>query len=175
MTRSCVEWWLFGCLAEDDPAMDAQWFVRAPPCVRHRHGAPPRDGADEGQVHGSRRLCRWRRPSSNVPGRRTWCDTPLLIRKLGFSTTDGCWLFDEIEGDRSVVPHGDNNVYLSFPHPAGDLVIAANKDRCWSSSAPPLTMRPPWNASSLRYAWRCEASAPCAPSSRWTLAASPRA
>ena len=25
-------------------------------------------------------------------------DTP-LTRKPGFSTTDGCWLFDEIEGD----------------------------------------------------------------------------
>ena len=36
-----------------------------------------------------------------------WCDTP-LIRKPDFSTTDGCWLFDEIEGDvRSVVPHAE--------------------------------------------------------------------
>ena len=25
------------------------------------------------------------------------CDTP-LIRKPGFSTTDGCWLFEEIGG-----------------------------------------------------------------------------
>ena len=55
-----------------------------------------------------------------------WCDTP-LIRK---PTTDGCWLFDEIEEDvRSVVPHTDNNVYLSMPHLAGDPVMAANKDR----------------------------------------------
>ena len=60
---------------------------------------------------------------------REWCDTP-LIRKLGFSTTDGCWSFDENEGDvRSVVPHADNNVYLSLPHPASDPVTAANKDR----------------------------------------------
>ena len=58
-----------------------------------------------------------------------WRDTP-MIRKPGFSTTDGCWLFDEIEGDvRSVVPHADNNVYLSTPHPAGDPVVAANKER----------------------------------------------
>ena len=57
-----------------------------------------------------------------------WGDTP-LIRKPGFSTTDGCWLFDEIGGDlRSVVPHADNNVYLSIPHAAGDSVMAANKD-----------------------------------------------
>ena len=28
-----------------------------------------------------------------------WCDTP-LIRKRGFSTIDGCWLFDKIEGGR---------------------------------------------------------------------------
>ena len=33
------------------------------------------------------------------------------------------------EGDvRSVVPHADNNVYFSIPHPAGDPVVAANKD-----------------------------------------------
>ena len=58
-----------------------------------------------------------------------WCDTP-LIRKPGFSTTDGCWLFDEIEGNvRSVVPDADNSVYLSMPHPAGDPVTAADKDR----------------------------------------------
>ena len=51
------------------------------------------------------------------------CDNP-LIRKPDFSTTDGCWLFDEIEGNlRSVVPHADNNVYLSMPHPAGDPVM----------------------------------------------------
>ena len=56
-----------------------------------------------------------------------WCDTP-LIRKPGFSTTDGCWCFDAIEGDvRSVVPHADNNVYLSIPHPAGGPVMAGNK------------------------------------------------
>ena len=58
-----------------------------------------------------------------------WCDTP-RIRKPGFSTTRGCWLFDEIEEDvRFVVPHADNNVHLSVPHPAGDPVTAANKDR----------------------------------------------
>ena len=57
------------------------------------------------------------------------CDTP-LIRKPDFSTTDGCWLSDEMEGDvRSVVPHADNNVYLSIPHPTGDPVMAADKDR----------------------------------------------
>ena len=58
-----------------------------------------------------------------------WCDTP-LVRKPGFSTSDGCWLFDEIEGDvRSVVLHTENNVYLSIPHLAGDPVMAANKER----------------------------------------------
>ena len=52
-----------------------------------------------------------------------WRDTP-LIRKRVFSTTYGCWLSDEIEGDvRSVVPHADNNVYLSIPHPTGDPVM----------------------------------------------------
>ena len=36
----------------------------------------------------------------------------------------------EMEGDvRSVVPHADNNVYHSIPHPAGDPVMAANEDR----------------------------------------------
>ena len=28
-----------------------------------------------------------------------------------------------------MVPHADNNVYLSIPHPAGDPVMAANEDR----------------------------------------------
>ena len=47
-----------------------------------------------------------KRPVGNFLKR---CDTP-LIRKPDFSTTDGCWLFDQIEGNvRSVVPHADNN------------------------------------------------------------------
>ena len=42
-------------------------------------------------------------------------------QEAGFSTTDGCWLF-EIEGDvRSVAPYADNNVYLSIPHPPATL------------------------------------------------------
>ena len=58
-----------------------------------------------------------------------WCDTP-PIRRSGFSATVGCRLFDEIEEDvRSVVPHVDNHVYFSKPHPAGDPVMASNKDR----------------------------------------------
>ena len=52
------------------------------------------------------------------------CDTPLIS-----STTDGCWLFEQMEGNvRSMVPHADNSVYLSILHPAGDPVTAANKD-----------------------------------------------
>ena len=52
------------------------------------------------------------------------CDTPLIS-----STTDGCWLFEQIEGDvHLVVPHADSSVYLSILHPAGDPVMAANKD-----------------------------------------------
>ena len=77
---------------------------------------PPRDGADL-PAHGSpwtmqvvkaitkcsgelqNDLC-GKRLVGNLLQR---CDTP-LIRKPGFSTTNGCWLFDEIEGDvRSVV------------------------------------------------------------------------
>ena len=54
----------------------------------------------------------------------------VLVRMPGFSNVDGCWLFDDSEGDvRSVAPHADNNVYFSMPHPAGDPVMAANKDR----------------------------------------------
>ena len=80
------------------------------------------------------------------------CDTP-LIRKPGFSTTDGCWLFDEIEGDvRSVVPHAGNNVYLSIPHLAGDPVTAANKDRVLEFLR--TTFFHNAAASSLLFAWR---------------------
>ena len=46
------------------------------------------------------------------------CDTP-LIRKPRFSTTDRCWLFDEIEEDvRSVVPHADNSTSPHHTPPA---------------------------------------------------------
>ena len=69
-------------------------------------------GADDGPAHGSlwtmqvakaiikccgemlNDLCRKRLVGNFLE----WCDTP-LTRKLGFSTTRGCWLFDEIEGD----------------------------------------------------------------------------
>ena len=104
-----------------------------------------------------------------------WCDTQ-LVRKPGFSTTNRCWLFDENEWDvHSVVSHADNNVNLSTPHPAGDPVTAANKDGVLDGVPPSLTTRPPWSASSLQYAGRCEASASCAPSSRWARAVLVRA
>ena len=98
------------------------------------------------------------------------CDTP-LIRKPGFSTTNGCWLFDEIEGDiRSVVAHADNNVYLSIPHSTGDPVTAANMDRVLDFLRTTFFDNAP-----AQYARHCEASASCAPSSRWARAASARA
>ena len=111
--------------------MDAQWFEHL--CASTAM-EPPRDGADNGPAHGSpwtmqvvkaivkdsgemqNDLC-GKRLVGNLLER---CDTPLTLEQ-GFSTTDGYWLFAEIEGDiRSVVPHADNNVYLSMPHPAGD-------------------------------------------------------
>ena len=99
---------------------------------------PPRDGADDGspwtmQVVKAIVKCSGEM-QNDLCGKRLvgnfleWCNTP-LIRKSDFSTTGVCWLFDEIEGDaRSVVPHADNNVYLSIPHSASDPVVAANKD-----------------------------------------------
>ena len=104
---------------EDDPAIHAQWFehLRASaPALE-----PPRDGADDGPAHGSpwtmqvvKAIIKCSGEMQNDHcGKRLvgnflkWCDTP-LIRKPGFSTTDGCWLFDEIEGDvRFVVPHAE--------------------------------------------------------------------
>ena len=106
------------------------------------------DGADDGPAHGSpwttqevkaiikcfgemqNDLC-GKRLVGNLLER---CDTP-LIRKPGFTTTDGCWLFDETEGDvHLVVPHADNNVYLSIPHPTGNPVVPLTRIGCWSSS-----------------------------------------
>ena len=72
----------------------------------------PRDGADDGPAHGSpwttqvakAVTTRSGEMQNDLCGKRLVgnllerCDTP-LIRKTGFSTTDGCWLFDEIEGD----------------------------------------------------------------------------
>ena len=82
---------------------------------------PPGDGADDAPARGSPwttqvvkaitkcsgemqdDLCGKRLVGNFLEG----CDTP-LIRKSGFSTTGGCWLFDEIELDvRSVVPHAE--------------------------------------------------------------------
>ena len=130
---------------EDDPAMDAQWSEDLRESVTAME--PPRDWADDGRAHGSP----WTmhvvnsfakcsgEMENDLCGKRLdgnfleWCYTP-LIRKPVFSTIDGCWLFDEIEVDvRSVVPHADNNVYLSTPHPAGDPVTAADKERVLSS------------------------------------------
>ena len=115
--------------------MDAQWFehLRASATAVE----PPQHGADDGPAHGFpwtlqvvtaiMKCCG--EMQNDLYGKRLvgnfleWCDTP-LIRKPGSSTTDRCWLFDEIEGDvRSVVPHADNNVRLSIPHPAGDPVM----------------------------------------------------
>ena len=96
---------------------------------------PPRDGADDGRAHGSpwtlqmvkaiikcsgemqNDLCEKRLVGNLLEQ----CDTPLM-RKPGFSTTDGCWWFDAIEGD-----------VRSMPHPASDPVVAANKERVLES------------------------------------------
>ena len=52
-----------------------------------------------------------------------------------------------------MVPHADNNVYLSMPHPAGDPVMAANRDRVLEEPHHLcLTARLPCGASSLQYA-----------------------
>ena len=150
---------------EDDPAMDAQWFEHL--CASATALELSRDGADDGPAHASpwtlqvlkaiikrsgemqNDLC----GKSLVGNFLEWCDTS-LDRKPGFSTTDGCWLFDENEEDvRSVVAQADNNVYLSIPHPAGDPLWPLTRTGCWSSSAPPsLKTRPPWSASSLQKA-----------------------
>ena len=141
MTRSCVERWLLGCLA--GWRTTPQWMRSG--FEHHRASAtamePPPDGAHDGPAHGSpwtmqvvkAIIKRSGELQNDLCGKRLVgnflerCDTP-LIRKPGFSTTNGCWLFDEIEGDvRFVVPHADHNVYLSIPHPAGDPVMAANK------------------------------------------------
>ena len=62
-----------------------------------------------------------------------WCDTP-LVRKAAFTTTDGCWLFDETDVVLpSVVPDADDNVYVAIPQCRP--VMAANKGRLLSSSA----------------------------------------
>ena len=138
--------------------MDAQWFehLRAATAME-----PPRDGADDGRAHGSPWTLQMVKAIIKCSGemQNDLCekrlvgnlleqyDTP-LIRKPGFSTTDGCWWFDAIEGDvRSVVPHAGKNVYLSKPHPAGDPVMPPlTRKGCWSSAPPSLTTRPPWSA-----------------------------
>ena len=161
--------------------MDAQWFehLRASATATME---PPRAGVDDGPAHGSPWTTQVVKAIITGSGERLvgnllgWCDTP-LIRKPGFSSTDGCWLFDEIEGDvRSVVPHADNNVYLSIPHPAGDPVTAANKDRVLESlrttffdNAAALECRLAATCLTLRGVRKC------APSSRWARAASARA
>ena len=126
---------------EDDLPMDAQWFehLRASATATE----PPRAGVDDRPAHLSPWTTQVVKAINKCSGETQndlceerlvgnfleWCDIP-LIGKPGFSTTDGCWLFDEIEGNvRSVVPHADYNVYLSTPHPTGDLVMAADKDR----------------------------------------------
>ena len=126
---------------EDDPTIDAQWFehLRASATAME----PLRGGADDGPARGSPWTMQVVKATvkcsgevqNDLCGKRLIgnflerCDTP-LIKKPGFSTTDGCWLFDEIEGGvRSVVPHADNNVFLSIQHLAGDPVTATDKDR----------------------------------------------
>ena len=57
-----------------------------------------------------------------------------LFRKLGpRGLYPASWLDPASSGGsldiRSVVPHTDNNVYFSIPHPAGDPVTAADKER----------------------------------------------
>ena len=148
VTRSCVEWRLLGCLAGWRTTPDGCAVVRAPPCVRHRHGPPHGLVLTTGQPAGPRGLCRWRRSSSNVPAKRL--DGNLHERRdtpSTSSTPDGRWSSEQMEENvRSVVPHADNSVYLALPHPAGDPVTAAN-----SSSAPPSLTTRPWSASSLQY------------------------
>ena len=81
-------------------------YVRPPP-PRNPHGLGlttgqpmgPREyaGGDLNKCSGEMQnaLCEKRL----VGNFREWCDIP-LIRKPSFSTIDGCWLFDEIEGGR---------------------------------------------------------------------------
>ena len=122
---------------EDDLAMDAQWFedLRASATAVE----PPRVGADDGPAHGSPRAMQVVKAiikcsgemQNDLCGKRLVgnllkrCDTP-LIRKPGFSTTDVCRL-----RGTSVpwCPRADECVYLSIPHPAGDPVVVANKER----------------------------------------------
>ena len=123
VTRSC-EWWLSGCLAGwRTTTMDAQWFEYG-----RAHGSLWTLQVVKAVVKCSSEM------QNDLCGKRLdgyfleWCDTP-LIRRLGFSTTDGCWFFDEIEGTSVPWCLTDNNVYFSIPHPAGGRVLAANKDR----------------------------------------------
>ena len=106
---------------EDSPAMEEQWLEHLRTAATAME--PPCDGADDGQGHGSplKAIIKCSGEVQNdLCGKRLvrnfleWCDTS-LNRKPGFSTTDGCWLFDEIEGNLRSVPYA-----LSLPHPAGD-------------------------------------------------------
>ena len=125
---------------EDDPATDAQWFehLRASGTTMET----PRVGADDGPAHGSpwtaqvvKAIMKCSGEMQNdLCGQRLvgnlleLCET-LLIVEPRFSTTDGCWLFDEIEGDvRSVVPHADNSTSPYHTPPA--------------TLSPPLTVPP---------------------------------
>ena len=82
-------------------------------------------GADDGPAHGSPWAMQVVKAIIECSGemQNDLCGKRLVGNFLeGFSTTDGCWLFDEIEGDvRSVVTHADNNVYLSVPAPSFTL------------------------------------------------------
>ena len=118
--------------------MDAQFFehLRASSTAME----PPRDGADDGPARGSPWTMQVVKAitsemQNDLCGKRLdgnflkWRDTP-LIRKPGFSTTDGCWLFDEIEGDvRSVVPHADNNVLPLHTTPRRRPCHRSDKER----------------------------------------------
>ena len=70
--------------ADDGPAQESSWTMQVVKAIIKCSGEMQND------------LCRKRLDGNFLE----WCDTP-LTRKPGFSTTDGCWLFDEIEGRRS--------------------------------------------------------------------------
>ena len=150
--------------------MDAQWFkyLRASATATE----PPRVGADDGPAHGSPWTMQVVKPIIKCSGEmqndlcgqrlvgnfREWCDTP-LIRKPGFSTTDGCWLFDERASVSWCLPRITTCTSPCHTPPA-TLSWPLTRIGCWSSSAlPSSTTRPPWSASSLQYACRCEARA----------------